>query len=150
MQDRRVILRQAPGETTTGLCLNVPRQWWWWDDQCRIHTEYDTSIDIKQVLIIVGIACLVIFCVSMVVYKCDKTHNTDEWSYGIQKDSVNFIFHSKYCCCCCKTKFVMTKSEIIKQELELRLKRYEEGLAAAADEDLENDPTAGAAAVKEL
>ena len=96
---------------------------------CVPVTEYDTSISMGQIGFIMGCALGIIFIVSYVVFECDRTHNTDEWSYGIQKDSVNFIFHHPWCIMCCKTKFVMTKSELIKQELEIRLERYDRGLA---------------------
>ena len=79
-------------------------------------------------MFIMGMAVGVIFLASSVVFQCDRTHNTDEWSYGIQKDAVNFLFHHRWCCMCCKTKFVMTKAQLVKQELKIRLDRYDRGL----------------------
>jgi hypothetical protein len=73
----------------------------------------------------VCVALVIILSVTYFVWWCDKTHNTDEWSYGIEKDSVNFICHHKYCCFCCKTKKQMTKSQVVRKELERRLRKYQ-------------------------
>lgn len=81
-------------------------------------------------------------------------------SYGIEKDSVNFIVHHKWCIMCCKTQHQVTKSQMVKMELEMRLNKYDaqvEKLAkaeakvaerTAQDEAMKEDASEGSLSVR--